>query len=87
MFEADIEASAHGIRNSVIIVMTASILAALAIIFLNVRSIIRPISKLTQATERISQGDLTARIDTSSRDEIGHLSLSISKRWWTTFGA
>ncbi|KHF37650.1 Methyl-accepting chemotaxis protein McpB [Paenibacillus sp. P1XP2] len=74
MFEADIEASAHGIRNSVIIVMTASILAALAIIFLNVRSIIRPISKLTQATERISQGDLTARIDTSSRDEIGHLS-------------
>lgn len=74
MFEADIEASARGIRNSVVIVMAISILAALAIIFLNIRSIIRPISKLTQATEKISQGDLTEKIDTSSRDEIGNLS-------------
>ncbi|WP_136607233.1 methyl-accepting chemotaxis protein [Paenibacillus dokdonensis] len=74
MYEDEIEASAAGIRNSVMIVMIISILAALVIIFLNIRSIIRPITKLTQATERISQGDLTENIDTSSRDEIGNLS-------------
>ncbi|WP_237391992.1 methyl-accepting chemotaxis protein [Paenibacillus dendrobii] len=74
MYEDEIEASATGIRNSVIIVMAVSILAALVIIFLNIRSIIRPITKLTQATERISQGDLTENIDTSSKDEIGNLS-------------
>ncbi|WP_440396433.1 MULTISPECIES: methyl-accepting chemotaxis protein [unclassified Paenibacillus] len=74
MYEDEIEASAADIRNSVIVVMIISILAALVIIFLNIRSIIRPITKLIRATERISQGDLTENIDTSSRDEIGELS-------------
>lgn len=74
MYEDEIEASAAGIRNAVSIVMVISILAALVIIFLNIRSIIRPIDRLTKATERISQGDLREDIDTSSRDEIGNLS-------------
>nr|WP_280521340.1 methyl-accepting chemotaxis protein [Paenibacillus mangrovi] len=74
MYEDEIVASAAEIRNSVTIVMIISILAALAMIWLNIRSIIRPITKLTEATERISQGDLTASIDTTSRDEIGNLS-------------
>ncbi|MGG3740240.1 methyl-accepting chemotaxis protein [Paenibacillus chibensis] len=74
MYEKEIEASAANIRKSVMIVMMISILAALVIIYLNIRSIIQPITKLTKATERISQGDLTENIDTTSRDEIGNLS-------------
>jgi methyl-accepting chemotaxis protein len=74
LYEDEIEASAVGIRNSVMIIMSISILAALLIVYVNIRSIIRPINKLTQATERISQGDLRESVDTSSRDEIGNLS-------------
>jgi sigma-B regulation protein RsbU (phosphoserine phosphatase) len=37
------------------------------------RSFVRPLKKLTAATERIAEGDMTARADVDTRDEIGEL--------------
>lgn len=74
MYDKEVAGAVSGIRNTVILVISISILAALAIILFNIRSIIKPISALTLATERISKGDLREDLDTAKRDEIGNLS-------------
>ncbi|MEX2453244.1 MAG: nitrate- and nitrite sensing domain-containing protein [Rhodospirillaceae bacterium] len=60
------------VLNSAIVGGTVLIVALLA--FFTVRGITRPVTRLTQVTERLAQGDLDAEIDIAeTRDEIGRL--------------
>src|SRR5918912_147365 len=46
---------------------------ALAMAYVLVRQIMRPLKRLTHLTSRILEGDLTQRVDITSSDEIGEL--------------
>lgn len=61
------------IRNKAFIVIAISVLFALVLIYINVRSILQPIHRLGKATEVIAKGDLSEDIGTFRNDEIGML--------------
>lgn len=54
------------------VILIGTTLAFLAIYYL-VRSIVRPIHVLSEATQRLAAGDLAHRVDIQRRDEIGDL--------------
>ncbi|WP_110945131.1 methyl-accepting chemotaxis protein [Paenibacillus phocaensis] len=61
---------------TVIIVMA---LVAIGLAIWIVQSITRPIGKLSKAAEALALGDVNVNVDTTSRDEIGHLMLAFSR--------
>src|ERR671933_117954 len=54
-------------------VTALAMVLAIAVAYALVRQIISPLKRLTHATSRILEGDLTQRVDVSSNDEIGEL--------------
>ena len=54
-------------------VTALAMVLAIAVAYGLVRQIISPLKRLTHATSRILEGDLTQRVDVSSNDEIGEL--------------
>ncbi|GGH12549.1 methyl-accepting chemotaxis protein [Paenibacillus segetis] len=71
--EEEVLSKTESIRNTAIIVVVTSILAAGVIIFLNIRSVTQPLRKLNEATTVLGKGDLTKRLDHFRQDEIGDL--------------
>lgn len=72
MYVQEVDDAVNGIRHTMIVVMTVSLLTALILVTWNVSSVIKPIRRMRQATEVIS-GDLTLRMKGFKRDEIGEL--------------
>lgn len=66
------EAAAPILKNSLIVIGIAIIIGAV-VIFLIIRSIIRPLNELKEKAVTISQGDLTEQIEVRSNDAIGQL--------------
>ncbi|HZE05723.1 MAG TPA: methyl-accepting chemotaxis protein [Solirubrobacteraceae bacterium] len=64
--------AASSVRLMVIVAVAALILGILLAVWL-MRSIVRPLARLTRAAERIAQGDLDVRVRSESDDEIGRL--------------
>jgi nitrogen fixation/metabolism regulation signal transduction histidine kinase len=62
-----------------LIVMVLSLLAVFVLTYGFSRTIIRPITHLTQVANRISMGDLDTTIEITSRDEVGLLAESFSR--------
>ena len=63
-------------RNTVIViaeVMVAGIILLLAVAWWITRSISVPIGEAVGAASRLAEGDLTVRLDTDSKDEVGQL--------------
>lgn len=73
MYFSEVEDSVRGIRDTMALVMALSLLGAFALALWNIRSVLKPIRKLSKATEVISDGDLTYRMNGFKRDEIGEL--------------
>lgn len=71
--EDEVKKDTKEIRDTAILVVLASVLAAVVIIFLNVRSVTVPLRKLKEATAVLGKGDLTKRLDSFRQDEIGDL--------------
>ena len=78
--------STHSYNEAISAMMTRAILLALATIlvsfiatFLFTRRLTKPISDLALMTKRIESGDLTARIEIWSKDELGMLADSFNK--------
>ena len=67
---------ANGILLDTLIVIFFSFVVGGIIIFVIIRSILQPIRNLILTSEKISNGDLGVKVDTSSNDEIGKLSKS-----------
>lgn len=60
-------------------VAVLSLFAALVLVFSVARSITRPITQLSRVADRLSLGELDARIEIDSKDEVGELAESISR--------
>ena len=60
----------------------ASIIAtAIAVLlsFLLTRTVLRPLSQMTEVTQRVAAGDYSARVDVTSKDEVGRLGLAFNR--------
>lgn len=66
-------------RQSIIVVLLLSVVAASIFAFLIHRSITTPLNDFMQVVERVGQGDLTVEVASSSQDEIGDLGRSLSR--------
>ena len=75
--EAHASSREMALRSWVLILF--SLAATLAVAFALARWIVRPILRLIQGTRRIASGDLSHRIDTRRRDEIGALASSFNE--------
>lgn len=62
-----------------ILLSLATILLSFLATFLFTRKLTKPISDLALMAKRIESGDLTARVNISSKDELGMLSVSFNK--------
>jgi len=63
----------HALRGILI-----SVIFALSVAVFVARSIAHPINRLTRTAKQMAKGDLTARVEVSSRDEIGQLASSFN---------
>jgi methyl-accepting chemotaxis protein len=70
---ADAEALAISTRNLIIGVALAALLLGILLAFFITRSITRPVGEALSVTQRLAEGDLTVRIDDTSKDEIGQM--------------
>ncbi len=64
-------------KTAILITVIVLSLSLLLLTFL-VRYITRPIRKLVEATDQISKGDLSQRLDIRQHDEIGHLATTFN---------
>ncbi|HLL05362.1 MAG TPA: methyl-accepting chemotaxis protein [Myxococcaceae bacterium] len=60
-------------RDSTVLLIAAGVLLGVLLGFFIVRGIIQPLAEAVSFTERISRGDLTARVQSTRRDEAGLL--------------
>jgi methyl-accepting chemotaxis protein len=67
------------IQNFALALLAATVLLAAACAWFSARALATPIMKLTDAAERMSLGDLNAKIDVHSRDEIGLLAQALGR--------
>lgn len=63
----------RGLRWLSILVEASFVFVLLGAAWAVSRGILRPVRQLVTAADRIGQGDLDARVDEASRDEVGHL--------------
>jgi signal transduction histidine kinase/HAMP domain-containing protein len=64
---------------SIMIWGICTIIVVMWLIYLMIRSIIRPLEKINKGVSLIAHGDLTTRINIPNNDEIGNLARSINK--------
>ncbi|TSB46612.1 methyl-accepting chemotaxis protein [Alkalicoccobacillus porphyridii] len=81
MDKEEIAQASSSILFTTIIVMVLSLIVGAVVIFFILRSIVGPISKLTLAAERMSQGELNKEfyVHPSRNDEIGRLGNAFEK--------
>ncbi len=63
---------------SYLAIILAGMVLAFAFFFFLIRSILGPVRKLSEATDRLSRGDLSSRVVVNGRDEIAGLSVSFN---------
>ncbi len=68
-----VDALAHSVETWSALVGTLAIVLGALLTWLQIRSITRPLAQAVAVVERVAAGDLTVRIETRSRDEIGRL--------------
>ena len=67
------EEAADAAQQLLIVLAIAATLIALIFAWWVTRSITRPVNQALDAANRLAEGDLTVRLDTSSKDEVGML--------------
>ncbi|MBT3182076.1 MAG: HAMP domain-containing histidine kinase [Deltaproteobacteria bacterium] len=77
--KTDIYGGVYRLRANIIIIMVASILVMGIIVFFIIRKLLKPVLKLTGASDRIANGELGVTIPKSDDDEIGQLTESFNK--------
>ncbi|MFV1986266.1 MAG: putative bifunctional diguanylate cyclase/phosphodiesterase [Gemmatimonadota bacterium] len=66
-------------RNNLMISGLLALLLAMAASFLLARAVTRPILRMREATERLSEGDLEHRVEVKRDDELGELGLAFNE--------
>ena len=72
-FNSEADAAANKVLIRDILVVAIALVFISIFVYLIVRSIILPLKELSSKATRISEGDLTVKVNVSSKDEIGHL--------------
>lgn len=72
------EASRPIFVTTAIVILLAVLLGLVQTYFIN-RSITNPLHRLVEASQKVSEGDLTQHIDVETNDELGQLSISFNK--------
>lgn len=57
----------------------AALVLAFALSFLLIRRVLKPLSQMSEITEQVAAGDFSARVDVTTRDEVGRLGLSFNR--------
>ncbi|WAT79959.1 methyl-accepting chemotaxis protein [Bacillus safensis] len=79
MFVSEVEEAAQPVFNMATIILAGALIIGGILIFFIIRSITKPLSTLVSSSKKISQGDLTEKIDVRSKDEIGQLGTSFNE--------
>lgn len=69
----EVEEATNPIFYKTLTIIGASLMLGVIVIFFILKSIINPLRQLVISAQRISQGDLTEKIDIRSKDELGQL--------------
>ena len=77
--EREVFDSLNVLQNFALALLAVTALLAAAIAWFSARALVKPIMRLTEATERMSMGDLNVAIDVRSGDEIGLLAQAIGR--------
>jgi methyl-accepting chemotaxis protein len=79
--ESAILAEAHGLRTAILVGALITLLAAAVATFVVAGRVVRPLDALRARMEEIADGDgdLTARVDESRKDEIGRLGAAFNR--------
>jgi methyl-accepting chemotaxis protein len=79
MSTSEISDLAKPILNRTLLVVAVALLIGAITIYFIIMSIIRPLNKLVEASGKISQGDLTERVEITREDEIGKTAMSFNQ--------
>jgi methyl-accepting chemotaxis protein len=77
--ESEVFTAYNRTQEFALILLASTIVLVLFIAWFSARAIVTPIMKLTDATERMSLGELNVKIDVKSKDEIGLLAQAIGR--------
>ncbi|WP_338590375.1 methyl-accepting chemotaxis protein [Paenibacillus sp. Y5S-9] len=73
MFKSEITNASKDIRMATFIVILAATFLTLIFIIWFTRSMLRPIKRLQESARAVSKGDLTVKMETGRKDEVGEL--------------
>jgi methyl-accepting chemotaxis protein len=73
------DAAYHAMITWVIAGLAAGALISLALAYITITSIGQGVSKIEQAARRLADGDLGARVDYRSKDELGQITIAFNK--------
>ena len=79
ILQTEIEAHGNAVRRVLAAATVAGLLAVAVISFLLSNSIVKPIQSMAERAQEIATGNLTNKIETNSRDEVGMLALAFNQ--------
>ncbi len=71
--------SLHTSMIQIILMIAACLIVTCVLSVMIIHSIVQPIHRLTDVADELAEGNLNAQLDTSGRDEMGILAVSMSK--------
>ncbi|OBA04441.1 chemotaxis protein [Paenibacillus polymyxa] len=79
LYLSEVDEAAWPILVSTLLTIVGCLVVGVIIVYILIRSIIKPILKLKEQAENVSAGDLTQDIQVMSKDEIGELGAAFQK--------
>ncbi|MGQ8873781.1 methyl-accepting chemotaxis protein [Paenibacillus sp. TSA_86.1] len=73
MYKKEVDQASAEIRTATLIVVSASSVLAILFIIWFTGSLVRPIKRLQENARAVSKGDLTVKMDSKRKDEVGEL--------------
>jgi len=74
----DVEAQVASLRWQILIPTIIAMSVLIALVVFVIRSMIKPVHEIVEASRRMAKGDLTIELASKSKDEVGQLTLAIS---------
>ena len=71
------QSSFEGGRRIMVIVIVGALVIGLALCLLTARSILRPLRRIREVLEKVTQGDLRVRVGEAGSDELGDVAVSL----------
>ncbi|MFD2628705.1 methyl-accepting chemotaxis protein [Oceanobacillus kapialis] len=79
MFQNEVDEAVQPILHTTLIVIAIAIAIGIVIVLFIIRSITKPVKKLVEAADKMSNGDLTVEVANTNNDEIGQLANAFNR--------